>query len=69
MKVRILGRGQGRADDNEEVFANRIKVYQGETLPILEYFKEKGNLFNVSANGTKTECFDEIRNVIKELGL
>ena len=28
MKQRILHRGEGRTDDNEEVFRNRIKVYQ-----------------------------------------
>jgi len=26
-------------------------------------------LFKVSAEGTKEECFDEIKSVIKELGL
>lgn len=48
-----MNRGEGRSDDNEEVFNNRIKVYQESTLPILNYFQEKDKLFKVSAEGTK----------------
>lgn len=57
MKDRILNRGQGRSDDNEEVFTNRIKVFHGETVPILTYFEGKNKLFRVSAEGSKEECF------------
>lgn len=69
MKKRVLGRGEGRSDDNEEVFANRIHVFQKETIPILDHFREKKTLFNVSAEGSVSECFEKIREVIKELGL
>ena len=30
-----------RSDDNPEVIKNRLKVYQEQTMPLLEYFKEK----------------------------
>lgn len=69
MKNRILNRGQGRSDDNEEVFKNRIHVYHNETVPITKHFKEKNTLFSVSAEGTKEQCFEEIKKVIHDLGL
>ena len=33
---RILSRGEGRADDNEESLRNRLQVYRRETGPVLE---------------------------------
>ena len=55
MKERIMHRGKssGRSDDNEEVFKKRIEVYMEETVPILDYFRNKNKLYTVSAEGTK----------------
>ena len=58
-----------RNDDNEEVFKNRIKVFHEKTKPILEYFKNKDNLFDVSAEGTKEECFELVIEVLKKLNI
>ena len=33
-------KGRGRADDTEDVIRNRMKVYQAETAPLLELFRE-----------------------------
>lgn len=33
-----------RADDTPEILENRLKVYQQQTAPVLEYYKEKGQL-------------------------
>ena len=35
---RILSRGEGRADDNEETVRRRLEVYQTETAPILDHY-------------------------------
>ena len=69
MRERIMQRGQGRSDDNEEVFANRIKVFHSETVPILNHFEKEDKLFRVSAEGSKEECFAEVQQVLKKLGL
>ncbi len=37
---RILARGEGRADDNEESLRNRLQVYRRETAPVLEHYRE-----------------------------
>jgi adenylate kinase len=37
---RILTRGEGRADDNEETVRRRLEVYRRETEPILEHYSD-----------------------------
>ncbi len=37
---RILSRGEGRPDDNEESLRNRLQVYRRETAPVLEHYRE-----------------------------
>ncbi len=51
---RLLERGKtsGRSDDNEQVIRNRLKEYHTKTLPVLDFYKDKGNY--VSVNGTDT---------------
>ncbi len=36
---RILSRGEGRADDNEETLRKRLEVYQQETRPVVEHYR------------------------------
>lgn len=40
-----------RADDNEETIANRLKVYQRDTAPLIEYYRDKGLLQTIAATG------------------
>jgi len=35
---RILARGEGRADDNQETVRKRLQVYHDETSPILDHY-------------------------------
>ena len=41
---RLLNRGKmsGRSDDNETVICNRLKEYKEKTLPVLQFYKDKG---------------------------
>jgi adenylate kinase len=56
--TRLLKRGltSGRSDDNETVIRNRLKEYYEKTLPVLQFYKDKGIFFEI--NGT-----DSIENV------
>ena len=38
---RIRKRGEGRADDNPEVVANRLKVYRQQTSPVTAYYASR----------------------------
>jgi adenylate kinase len=49
---RLLSRGttSGRSDDNESVIRNRLKEYNQKTLPVLQFYRDKG--IYVEADGT-----------------
>jgi len=44
---RIMGRHQGRADDNPETVRERLRVYHHETEPLVAYYEERGLLRRV----------------------
>lgn len=48
-------KGRGRADDTEDVIRNRMKVYQDETAPLLDYYRDQ--LKTVEAVGELDEVF------------
>ena len=39
-----------RKDDTAEVFGTRLKVYAEETVPVLDFYREKGKLFTVDGD-------------------
>lgn len=55
MKNRCLGRGQGRADDNEDTIKKRLNTFQNETVPTIAKLKEQGNVWTIDASKTKDE--------------
>lgn len=50
----LLRRAQlrGRGDDVPEVIIKRIGVYQQSTLPLVEYYRERGLLICIDGNGS-----------------
>jgi len=40
-----------RADDNEETIRNRLDVYRENTEPVVEFYRERGQLEVVDAEG------------------
>ena len=67
LKKRLLLRGNdsGRADDkNPEVIQNRINVYNKETAPVKEYYKEQGKLQLINGIGSIDEIFNRLLLVI-----
>jgi adenylate kinase len=53
-----------RNDDTPEAVKKRIEVYNGETLPVLEFYRERSLLAAVSGVGTVDDVF---YRVIKEI--
>jgi len=58
-KERLLGRNEGRADDNEATILKRLDVFENETVPVIEEMKKNGNVMEVDASKSKDEVFDE----------
>ncbi len=61
---RVLGRGRG-ADDNNEVFNNRMKVYLEPLEAIEKFYSEKGLLHKINGEGTIEEIVDEMDKFIQ----
>ena len=51
--ARILSRGEGRLDDNEETVRNRLDVYRRDTRPMLEHYADA--VAHVDGKGTMDE--------------
>ncbi|HOK38208.1 MAG: adenylate kinase [Bacteroidales bacterium] len=64
---RLLHRGKtsGRSDDNEEVIRNRLKEYYEKTLPVLNFYKEKGLYKEVNSMLSIEEVHQQIKEIIQ----
>jgi adenylate kinase len=51
------GELQQREDDNEEVIGNRLGVYQRQTEPLVEFYRKRGKLKTVAAEGSIDEVY------------
>ena len=60
---------QGRADDSEEAIRHRQAVYQRETQPLIEIFRERELLVRVDGLGSVDEVWDRIRGALSARGL
>jgi adenylate kinase len=58
---RILGRGQGRSDDNLETARERIRVYHEQTEPLVDYYAERGLLRRVDGRGSPDDVYAQVR--------
>jgi|YelNatPaOPRAMG01_1025707.scaffolds.fasta_scaffold00051_24 adenylate kinase len=54
------GRLIQRDDDRPEVIRERLRVYEAEIKEILDYYREKGNLYRVEGTGSAEEVFERI---------
>lgn len=55
-----------RADDTEEVIRERIKVYEEQTKPLIDYYKNQGLLCCLKAGSTPQETFQKFVKDILE---
>ena len=60
---RLLARG--RADDTEEIINNRIDLYNRETGPVVEYFRDKQGFLEIKAQGDTAENI--ANNIIRRI--
>jgi adenylate kinase len=67
-RLKERGKTSGRSDDNETVIRNRLREYKQKTLPVLDFYKERGNYVVLDGNRTIEQVQETIREVIdKEL--
>ncbi len=65
---RLIKRGQieGRADDTEETVRNRMRVYEEQTKPLLDYYSRRGLVVNVNGQQSIEAVQQELRRVIEQ---
>ena len=57
-----------RADDNEATVANRLDVYQRQTEELIEYYRQRGMLYEVDASGKPEATRDRIVRMLRAWG-
>jgi len=67
MERRILGRNQGRDDDNIETIRKRFNVYLESSLPVIEYYNSKGKVRKIDAAKPVEEVFEAVKAVFSPL--
>lgn len=53
-----------REDDNEETIANRLAVYRENTEPLIEFYRNRGKLTMVDAEGAIDEVYERLLNAL-----
>jgi len=63
---RIAGRAaqEGRADDTPESVRNRLNVYNEQTAPVVDFYRQQGKLACVHGVGSMDEVFNRILEAI-----
>ncbi|XP_047325013.1 probable UMP-CMP kinase 2 isoform X2 [Impatiens glandulifera] len=67
MVKRLLSRNQGRIDDNIETIGKRMEVFRAVTLPVINYYSNKGKLYKIMAVGTEDEVFERVKPIFTGL--
>ena len=64
---RIAGRAQaeGRADDTPESVRTRLQIYNDQTAPVIDYFRQHGQLTVIDGVGSLDEVFTRILEAIQ----
>jgi adenylate kinase len=53
-----------RADDNEETITKRLKVYQDQTSPLVDYYKKQNKFVAIDGEGSMDEIFHRVEKVL-----
>ncbi|RKE65069.1 adenylate kinase [Microbacterium sp. AG238] len=60
---------QGRGDDNAESIAKRLSIYENETAPILDVFRERGIVDQIDGVGSLDEITERITAALTARGI
>jgi len=56
-----------RSDDNEETIANRLRVYEAQTVPLINYYKEQNKLKTIEGQGPINNIFKHLLAAVKDV--
>ena len=56
-----------RSDDNEATISNRLRVYEAQTAPLVDYYRKQGKLRTVQGIGEIKDIFKSITQILDSL--
>lgn len=56
-----------RGDDKEETIANRLRVYELQTAPVIEYYRNRNLLRSMNGVGDADDIFYEMDQIVNEV--
>jgi len=56
-----------RDDDREDTVRNRLKVYQEQTAPLIEYYRKKGKLVDIGGSGGIDAVYSQMVKAISNI--
>lgn len=68
-RLTLRAQEQGRTDDTEEVISNRLGIYERETAPILDVYRERGIVDSIDGVGSLDEIAERIVAALEARGL
>jgi adenylate kinase len=54
-----------RDDDTEATVSNRLKVYRENTMPLIDYYADKGTLVTIKGIGSIDEIFAKVKETVQ----
>uniref|UniRef100_A0A0D9VLS3 UMP-CMP kinase n=2 Tax=Leersia perrieri TaxID=77586 RepID=A0A0D9VLS3_9ORYZ len=63
MERRLLGRNQGRVDDNIETIRKRFKVFVESSLPVIEHYNANDKVKKIDAAKPIPEVFEDVKAI------
>ncbi|BBN01346.1 adenylate kinase [Marchantia polymorpha subsp. ruderalis] len=60
LERRLLGRNEGRVDDNIETIRKRFKVFIESSLPVIDHYEKIGKARKIDATKSREEVFNAI---------
>ncbi len=58
-----------RSDDNEDTIGKRLRVYETQTQPVIDYYRKQDKLATVDGQGDISSIFSSILNALKAASL
>lgn len=55
-----------RPDDSEEVVRKRLETYKQNTLPLIEFYKERGKVFEIDGNKPLDNVYTQVDKLMEE---
>ena len=62
MTQRLLGRNEGRTDDNIETIKKRFKTFTDSSMPVVEYYGGLGKVASIDAVASPEEVYAKVKD-------